>query len=158
MNIGVISSRYATALLDYVRETGGAEKVRAQVESLLRGDVVEAEDLAPELQRFVSLVASNSRADCLKLMFTLFLKKYDESRNTRTARLRTAVPVPGLEDRISKLLSERFGGGFELESGVDPSLIGGYVVELDDYTLDASVKHQLDTLRRELVDNDKRIV
>ena len=41
MNTGIISKRYAKALLAYVQETGGGERVSAQVRELL--DINKAE-------------------------------------------------------------------------------------------------------------------
>ena len=38
MNIGIISIRYATALLRYCESTGGAERVCGQVRRLLAGN------------------------------------------------------------------------------------------------------------------------
>jgi F-type H+-transporting ATPase subunit delta len=41
---------------------------------------------------------------------------------------------------------------------VDPDLIGGFVFELDGRRLDASVRSQLDRIRRQLVDESSRLV
>ena len=40
----------------------------------------------------------------------------------------------------------------------DPEIIGGFVLEIDDMRLDASVKGQLQRIRKELVDNNNRLV
>ena len=41
---------------------------------------------------------------------------------------------------------------------VDPSLIGGFVVQVGDYLLDASVRNQIETIRRQFVVQNNRIV
>jgi F-type H+-transporting ATPase subunit delta len=41
----------------------------------------------------------------------------------------------------------------EIHTRIDPSLIGGFVVELDDKVLDASVRHHLEGLRKEFKTN-----
>ena len=45
-----------------------------------------------------------------------------------------------------------------MEESVDPSLIGGFVLDLEDYRLDASVSRQIEDIRRQLVQKNNRIV
>ena len=63
-----------------------------------------------------------------------------------------------MQQRILTLLKERMGGEIVLDAEVDPSLIGGFTLTVDDKLLDASVSHQLEKIRRELLDKNKRIV
>lgn len=157
MNTGVISSRYAAALLSYVQETGGGEKVCAQAqEILLTGDVPAR--LEPELDRFISLLRKNGRMEYVRFILTTFVNFYHESRGEKIARLITVKPDPGLEKRVREYLEKRNSCKVELVTATDPSLIGGFVIEIDDCVLDASVKKQLHLIRRELVDKNNRIV
>lgn len=50
------------------------------------------------------------------------------------------------------------GGEVRLEEKADPDIIGGLVLTVGDYRLDASVRGQLETLRKEFIDKNKRIV
>ena len=45
-----------------------------------------------------------------------------------------------------------------MEAEVDPSLIGGFTLSVDDKLLDASVSRQLEEIRRQLMEKNKRIV
>ena len=45
---------------------------------------------------------------------------------------------------------------FEVE--VDPNLIGGFVLDLDEFLMDASVKHQLDQIREQFIERNRRII
>ena len=45
-----------------------------------------------------------------------------------------------------------------LETEVDPELIGGYRVEVDGKMLDATVRRQLQVLRRDFIEKTNRIV
>ena len=70
----------------------------------------------------------------------------------------TAAPVAGLKDRLQAALSEKTGVSVILEEDVDPEILGGFVLSIDDLRMDASVEGQFRLLRRELIDNNNRIV
>ena len=159
MNTGVISSRYARALLKLVGETGGGAEVAAQVQQLLDDpEKVSSMQLRPELQDFVALLARNGRTQYLKLALTTFLGMYKESRGIHVAYLTTAVPAPSLEEKLARLVREKTGGEIELHTKVDPSVIGGFIFEIDGKLLDASVSHKIEEIRRQFVEKNNRIV
>jgi F-type H+-transporting ATPase subunit delta len=59
------------------------------------------------------------------------------------------------QEKIIKLASSS-GIGFknmELETAIDESLIGGFVIELEDYVYDASVKNQIFRLKKSFAEN-----
>ena len=158
MNSGVISSRYARALLRYAASTGRADAVYAQVCSLLEDPSGSARKLEPELERFVALVAGHGRQDLLREMLNSFAEQYRRERGIRVASLVTAVASPELEERLSTLLRERTGCTLEMHVKVDPALIGGFVLKVDDLMLDASVSRQLELIRRQFIQKNNRIV
>ena len=45
-----------------------------------------------------------------------------------------------------------------LDEDIDPSVLGGFVLSIEDLRMDASVAGQFRMLRRELIDNNNRIV
>jgi F-type H+-transporting ATPase subunit delta len=63
-----------------------------------------------------------------------------------------------MQQRIKALLQERMDGEIVLDAEVDPSLIGGFTLSVDDKLLDASVSRQLEEIRRQLMEKNKRIV
>lgn len=66
---------------------------------------------------------------------------------------------PGsLESRLRELIGKETGCELLLETKVDPSLIGGFVFEVEDTVLDASVSRQLDVIRRQFIEKNRRIV
>ena len=70
----------------------------------------------------------------------------------------TARPVPGLKERLQDVLGKKTGSEVFLEEKTDPSVLGGFVLDVDDLRLDASVSGQFRKLRRELIENNNRIV
>ena len=73
MNTGILSSRYANALLRYTEETGGGERVCAQVRLLLDHPDQDPGPLEPELERFIHLLVKNGRLEDVRIIFRSFL-------------------------------------------------------------------------------------
>ena len=158
MNTGIISTRYAKALLMYVEQTGGGDRVCAQVREILKSPDNVPAKLEPELERFVALLAKNGRIGDVRFILHSFVTMYYRSKGISLAKLTTSIPAPGLEEKLRKLLEDRFGRKLIFETSVDPSLVGGFVVAVDDYVLDASVRSQIETIRRQFIKQNNRIV
>ncbi len=65
---------------------------------------------------------------------------------------------PTLESRLRDLIEKRTGCKLILKTEVNPSLIGGFVFEVEDTVLDASVSRQLDIIRSQFIEKNRRIV
>jgi len=64
----------------------------------------------------------------------------------------TAVPLTSAEqEALSQRLEASTGHPVELQTEVDPDLLGGVVVQIGDRLIDASVRGRLDALRKTLV-------
>lgn len=206
MNTGIIATRYATALLKLVEETGSGETVAAQVQAIEKAldevpdfrravddpavaavqkiSLFEAalkDSMAQELHKFLELLIRNGRIGDVRLVLTTFIIEYYRSRHIKSARLVVAdpalldpeptpsdpVPVegplrqaqrPALESRLRDLVEKQTGCRLILKTEVNPSLIGGFVFEVEDTVLDASVSRQLDFIRRQFIEKNRRIV
>lgn len=188
MNTGIIASRYATALLKLVDETGNGELVARQVRTILgamenapglsraisdKGSVSSAqkvalltaalgdEPMADELSKFINLMVAKGRDSEAVLVFHAFVSAYNRSRGVMSGKL--VVPAEssdtsGLEEKLKALVESSTGCKLELQTQVDPSIIGGFVFETEDRLLDASVSHQLDLIRRQFVERNRRII
>lgn len=184
MNTGPIAHRYAKALLKLVQETGAGEKVYFQACVLVLrmqeirqfADAIQKHPeltlehklqllssasgapLADELLRFVTLVFENKRIEHLLRMLSSFLDQYRTCCGIKVGRLVTACPIPQLKASLESLMQNQTGAVVQLEESVDESLIGGFVLQVDDLRMDASVAAQLQMLRRKLIDNNNRII
>ncbi len=158
MNTGVVSSRYAKAFLQFVKENGRGEEVFMQVREILAHPESLPEPLEPDIVRLISLLRQQRRTDYLKLILNTFVRDYCKEEGIVLARVVTAVPSEDLADEVRSLLETKTGKRVLMESSVDPSLLGGFVVEFDDYRLDASVQRQLDDIRRQFVQKNNRII
>lgn len=154
MNTGVISSRYAKALLLLTQESGRGEQVFAQARALLKNPETVPAPLEEDLRKLVLLVNRNGRGWCMRFILNDFIHLYCESTGAQVVRLISAVDSPGLYDRVSRLLD----GKVYVDTEVDPTLEGGFVLIVGDRMIDASVKGQIERIRRELAAKNQRLV
>jgi len=72
------------------------------------------------------------------------------------ARITTAVPLTDKDKEvISRRLGEMVKRKVSLDTRVDPSVIGGLVVRIGDTLIDGSVRQNLDTLQKALVEGGR---
>ena len=184
MNTGPIAHRYAKALLKYVQETSSGETIYSQACVLVYrmrelrplADAIQkhpevslerkleiisttlGEPIEEHLRRFVVLVHEHKRIDYLERMLYSFIEQYRGANGIMVGKLVTAAPVDGLKDRLQVVLGEKTGVSVILDEDIDPSVLGGFVLSIEDLRMDASVAGQFRMLRRELIDNNNRIV
>jgi F-type H+-transporting ATPase subunit delta len=85
-----------------------------------------------------------------------FLSQYKSLKEISTVKVISALPLGKEEqDKIIKLASSSSIGfkNIELETVIDESLIGGFIIEMEDYVYDASVKNQLFRLKKSFAQN-----
>lgn len=160
MNSGIISERYAKALFLLTEENGSSEQVFQQIRKILQDPKHNTSpgDMSEELIDFVSLVEKRGHRSALRMMFNIYMDFCLDSWGVKLARVTTAVPAPGLEPQLRELLSRSLGCEIIFEMQVKPELIGGFTIEVDKQILDASVKAQIETLRKQFVIQTHRIV
>ena len=91
-------------------------------------------------------------------MMSSFVEQYRAYCGVKAGTLVTARPVPGLRETLQEVMQDRTGFKVVLEESIDESLIGGFVLQVEDLRMDASVEGQLRRLHRSLVDDTTRIV
>lgn len=159
MNTGAIAKRYAKALLLQTQDSGRGEQVFGQVRSMLASpDAALPQALEPDIQKLVALLVRNGRQDYLKFILHSFLGLYCKAEGICRATLTTAVPSPELAVKMEKLLASKTGGRVLLEQKVEPDLIGGFILDVEEFMLDASVRNRIETIRRQFVEKNTRIV
>ncbi|MDP6444893.1 MAG: ATP synthase F1 subunit delta [Pirellulaceae bacterium] len=101
-----------------------------------------------ELLRFLKVVSSHGRMDCLREIHRAAHKLFNEQLGRMDVRVTTAAPIDqGLADSIAKKLSESLGGDVVMKTEVDESLLGGIQVRVGDTVYDASVANRLRRMR-----------
>lgn len=184
MNLGLISKRYAKALLDYAREQKAEDTLYSEMDKLAAVFAVEPKvrmamdnpilttkeklDLvkaaiggAPSVQfiRFIELILKNRRESHLQFIALAYLERYRKLNHINKAKLVTAGMVDSrVVDKLKVVLQKIKPGTQEVETVVDPSIDGGFVLYVDTYRLDASVATQLKNIKRQfVVENSKML-
>jgi F-type H+-transporting ATPase subunit delta len=108
----------------------------------------------PILEKLLLLLADSDRLMLLPDLAETFEKRVMEHRRVVRAELSTAVEVPA--DRVAGLrdeLARATGREVEIETRVDPSLIGGAVARIGSTVYDGSMETQLRKLRQSLIES-----
>ncbi|MCZ2859737.1 F0F1 ATP synthase subunit delta [Blastococcus sp. VKM Ac-2987] len=72
-------------------------------------------------------------------------------RGQSVARVTTAAPLtPAQERRLVDVLGRMYGRTIGLQVTVDPTLLGGLLVQVGDEVIDGSIAHRLEAARRQL--------
>lgn len=101
-----------------------------------------------ETAAFIKFVIVEKREDYLPAIARMYEKLYREENKIVISNLTVAADISkDAIDAIKKYISELSGSTkVEIRTRVDESLIGGFVLDIEDKRLDASIKEQLKKL------------
>lgn len=179
MDQGLIPKRYAKALYEVAREQGNEAKLYDEMKSLdravasgsrlnetLENPFVSNSDKAAliytacgsdstdaPLANFVRLLEENHRLGMVRAIANAYQDIYRQDKHIYRVEVTAASKMePKSEERLKKLILARLDGGtMEYTMKIDPSLIGGFTVNIENQRLDASVKNELKQLRLNLL-------
>lgn len=101
--------------------------------------------------RFLGLLSENRRLVLLPEIAALYEDLRHEAERVVKATVTSAAELPAGEiDTIKAALRRRFGREVELETAVDPALIGGAVIDAGDVVIDGSLRGKLERLQSAL--------
>ncbi len=101
--------------------------------------------------QFVALLARHKRLDILSEIIEIFLEKAALSRGEIAAELVTAKAVSAKESSaIADSLSKTYNRKINLSTRVDPSLLGGTIINIGSVQLDGSLAGKLNRLKQVL--------
>lgn len=105
--------------------------------------------------KFLQLVNTNKREAHLPGICRNFLGLYRQEEGVKSALLTTATELsPELTSQIQQRLEKEYKAQIELTKQVDESLIGGFVLRVDDKQLDASIASQLKKVKEKLLQSE----
>ena len=172
-----VAAIYGRAVFDAASASGNREEVIEQLDSLvddvldpspefdklLANPMIAAEkklDLIqaifsgralPIVLSFLQAVAKNGRLSLLRAIIDYVHHLKNEDDNIRQVGATTALPLsPELEQRLSESAGALLGCRVQLETEVDPSMIGGVILRIGDTVYDGSITARLERLRKEM--------
>ena len=100
---------------------------------------------------FLDLLLTNKRENFLEIILLNFLSIYKQRLGYKTARITTAVELDNeTNEQIARVIKNFFDSNVEIDVTIKPSIIGGFVLRIDDKQIDTSVAGTIAKLRREL--------
>jgi ATP synthase F1 delta subunit len=80
-----------------------------------------------------------------------FDQLWDEEHKLLPVEVRSAVELdPSTLKEIGDRIGDQVGRHIELSSSVDPEILGGLVLRVGNYVLDASIRNRLEQLRKQV--------
>ena len=177
-----LASRYAKSLLDLAIEQNQVEATLADIQllsavchqsrdfaNMLRSPIINADKkhaiinavIGDKLQAaltkaFISLLVSKNREGNLPEIADAFIAQYKEKNNIKTVKVTTAVPMSdalkeAIRSKVVTLMSA--DTKIELKEEVNPELIGGFVLQMDDKLFDASIRRDLNDVKAQFLKN-----
>lgn len=172
MDLGLISVRYARALLKASDNENLSEQVYVDMQTIAASYVnvpelsvtianpmlskdqktsiliaAAGKNACPLTIRFVGLVLQEGREKVMQFIANSFITLYRQENNLVQAKLSTAAKLSNeAEDKLRRLVQSKTKGNVEFSTAIDKDLIGGFVLEYDTYRLDASIKSQLNAM------------
>lgn len=175
-----VASRYVKSLLDLAVEQGALEDVHRDMQLfakvcdenrafalMLKSPVIrhdKKKDILGKLfqgkvnkltMAILNIITSKNREPILPAIAKEFHNAYNVYKNIGKASITSAVPLDEKLRKeilqITQKLSER--KEVELTEKVDPSLIGGFVLNVGDKQIDASIKNKIRSLKVKFAEN-----
>jgi F-type H+-transporting ATPase subunit delta len=111
-------------------------------------DQAFAGQMNPLLLNFLKVVAQHERLDCLYEIRKAAVSLYNELQGQVEVEVRTAEPLSAdLLSQVAQQLTVSLGKHVDLQTQVDPNLMGGMVVRVGDTVYDGSLLNRLEQMR-----------
>lgn len=176
MNEGLIARRYAKAMLRVAQDHGGAEELYEKMKlfeqnyiahpnlhkallnpvlSALDKEMLLSTAIGIEPGNFyisgIRLLIKNHREMYIRSICLMYQRLYRQACHIGRVRIITAVEL-GEEavSRIKKLVTDKTSNTIEFVEHVDPSIIGGFILQVNSRQLDVSVSRGLREFKMKL--------
>jgi len=170
-----IATVYARSLFEAAQDAGNLDEVREQV-----GQVAEAisddrdlqvfffspyltsedkkeglrkaiSDAEPIVRNFLELLVENQRMPELFRIRRELDRLWEQEHKLLPVQITSAVELDDeVKAQIIDRIAQQTGRTVESSSSVDPDILGGLVVRVGNTVLDASIRHRLEQLRKQV--------
>lgn len=169
--------RYARALFNLAQEQGCEKAVYdglthfahnyllaiSQFNEVLANPILSQEDkvklleMAVEvpvhdcLKQFIVFVVEQKREDRMFRIALKYMEMFRVKHHILSTNVTTATELPeDTYDRIKAFIKQTFDADAEIEVKIDPSIVGGFILDIENTRMDASVAGQLNALKNKL--------
>ncbi len=172
--------RYAKAALSLANQQNKASKINQDMnlidntiaenkdlQSFLNNPVFKADEKLKALDAIFSskidtvtsgiikLLVKNKRLVLLPFVAKQFQILFKKSQNVASAKVITAVPLTDdLKEKVLQKIKSETNNEVTIENIVDESILGGFILQIGDKQIDASISGKLSNLRRNFENNE----
>lgn len=176
MYTGLIAKRYATALYNFASHKSEEEQVYIQTKMLINAfskddklmrafispittrlikieaveNLITPESLCSTLKDFINLTIKHHREKYFFFMLHSFVKVYKERNHITDVVLTTAMPLSEEKaEKLATIVSQHTEGNkVEITKKVNPDIIGGFILRVNNQLINASLARQLSILKQ----------
>jgi F-type H+-transporting ATPase subunit delta len=176
-----LAIRYAKSLIDLAQEQNKLEIVYADMKLLdniiannrefavvLKSPVIK-EDKKNQIitavtegrinsltAQFIQLLGRKSRESNLPEIISAFIEQYNVVKGIHKVKLTTAVELSKeMKDNfINRIKAAEGVKDIELETVVDDSIVGGFILEMEGKLADGSIRRDLNDVQKQFMNND----
>jgi F-type H+-transporting ATPase subunit delta len=106
----------------------------------------------PIFMNFLEALIERHRMPTIFRIRTNFGELWDKAKKLLPVEVTSAVALdPQTIESLGARIGEQTGNEIQLSSRVDPDILGGIVLRVGNFIMDASIRSRLDQLRREVV-------
>lgn len=99
----------------------------------------------------IALVVGVGRGELLLNIIDRLLNLANELNKKTRGKITTAIPISKeTKDKFQRIITKLIGKEAVLKDAVDPSILGGFILQIDDKIIDASIQGQLGRLKKEI--------
>lgn len=175
-----VASRYAKSLLTLAEERKELDVIERDIQTVLQTvkaseelqmllaspvlkpdqkqrvlDAIFKPHLAPLMMEFITILVRKGRVGKLAHIAESCTMMLRQMKGIQTAEVITAVALESsAKERLLGELKRLHQGDVELKETINPDVIGGFVLRIEDRMLDASVRRSLNAMRRQLTEHD----
>lgn len=180
MSVFKVASRYAKSLIDLASEQGALETIKTDMDSFIavlksstelqavfanpivpldkKKNILDAlfkDKINPNILAFFKIMINKGRGEIVYATAQEFIREYNEVKGIVKATVTSAAPLSEANLAAMKdVLAKETNAQVILINKVDHSLIGGFVVNIGDRQIDASIAGKLNKLERYLNQNN----
>lgn len=178
MNIGVISTRYARAIYEFAIQKNCETPIYEEMQTLINNfkqfpslkkvlidptiSVKKKVQLLITacgikinnvLEKAVEIIVINGRAEYMENIALKYREIYKKEKGIIDVHLITVEPATEeVKNALCEIIPQKPGDTIEFRTETDPSIIGGFILEIDDLRMNATVKNQLNQLKLDLTE------
>jgi ATP synthase F1 delta subunit len=105
----------------------------------------------PYFMNFLEALIERHRMPAIFRIRARYQELWDAAKQLLPVQITSAVPLAqDTVQRVGATIGEQTGKAITLSSTVDPEILGGIVLRVGNFILDASIRSRLDQLRRQV--------